>query len=127
MNDQSQNFTPPLDEAKERSLNEDVRQLAQDARVLAEAELAYQKSRASYAGQEAKGIAILGASALVLLFFATMALVVGLVLALAPILTAWGSTAVVTGALLLLTAICGLSAAGKYKRMMAMISDKKAE
>src|SRR5690606_10872014 len=72
----------------DRSLADDLRRLSEDARALARAELAYQKSRAAFAGQEAKRIALLGLLAGVLTFFALMALTLGLVLALTPLLTA---------------------------------------
>ncbi|VWX52086.1 phage holin family protein [Novosphingobium sp. 9U] len=91
---------PLLSEARERSLNEDLHQLAQDARTYAEAELQFQKSRAAFAASASKNIVIYAVAALVLVFFAVMALVVGLVIALAPIITAWGSTALVTLVLL---------------------------
>lgn len=100
-----------------------MRQLAADARVLAQAELAFQKSRAAFAGQEIKRIAILGVFAAVLVFFALMALTLGLVLALTPLLGAWGATAAVVGGLLLVAAIAGLLAAGRWKRMTALISN----
>lgn len=91
---------PLLSEARERSLNDDLRQLGQDARAYAEAELQFQKSRAAFAASASKSIVIYGVAALVLVFFAVMALVVGLVIALAPWLTPWGSTALVTLVLL---------------------------
>lgn len=91
---------PLLSEARERSLNEDLHQLALDARAYAEAELQFQKTRAAYTASAGKSIAIYAVVALVLAFFAMMALVVGLVIALAPWLTAWGSMAVVTLVLL---------------------------
>lgn len=92
--------SPELSEARERSLNEDLHQLAQDARAYAEAEFQFQKTRAAYAASASKNIAIYVVAAFVLVFFAVMALVVGLVIALAPLITAWGSTALVTLALL---------------------------
>lgn len=91
---------PLLSEARERSLNDDLRQLGQDARAYAEAELQFQKSRAAFAASASKSIVVYGVAALVLVFFAVMALVVGLVIALAPWLTPWGSTALVTLVLL---------------------------
>ena len=112
-----------LEDAREdRSLQDDLRLLAQDARDLAKAELAFQKSRAAYAGGEMRNIALLGIAAAVLLFFAVMALVVGLIIALTPLITAWGAMAVVTLSLLLLTGLCVFGAAGRWKRMAAIIS-----
>ena len=89
-----------LDKARERSLHDDLTALASEARALAEAELAYHKARAAYAGQEAPRIALLGLFAAVVAFFALMALVLGTVLALSPVIGAWGATAAVTGGLL---------------------------
>jgi hypothetical protein len=111
-------------DASERSLAEDLRQLADDARALAQAEIAYQKSRAAFAGQEVKWIAILGLLAAVLVFFALMALTLGLVLALTPILTAWGATAAVFVGLLAVAGLSALLASGRWKRMSAMLSDE---
>jgi len=93
-------ITPSLSEARERSLNEDLHQLAQDARAYAEAEFKFQKTRAAYAASASKSVLVYALAALVLVFFAVMALVVGSVIALAPLITPWGSTAVVTLALL---------------------------
>jgi hypothetical protein len=110
----------------DRSLADDLRRLSEDARALARAELAYQKSRAAFAGQEAKRIALLGLLAGVLTFFALMALTLGLVLALTPLLTAWGATAAVVGGLLVIAALCALVAFGRWRRMMAALSDEAA-
>ena len=112
-------ITPSLSEARERSLNEDLFQLAQDARAYAEAEFKFQKTRAAYAASASKSIVVYAVAALVLVFFAVMALVVGLVIALAPHITAWGSTAVVTLALLGLAAFLLLRA---KKRVSTMVS-----
>jgi uncharacterized membrane protein len=93
-------ITPSLSEARERSLNDDLHQLALDARAYAEAEFKFQKTRAAYAASASKSVVVYAVVALVLVFFAVMAMVVGLVIALAPLITAWGSTAVVTLGLL---------------------------
>jgi hypothetical protein len=122
MHDSTPSRTASAD-ASERSLSDDLRQLAEDARALAQAELAFQKSRAAYAGGQAKWIAILGALAAVLVFFALMALTVGLVIALTPTLTAWGATAAVFVGLLIVAGLCALLAAGHWKRLAAMFSD----
>jgi len=108
----------------ERSLVDDLRQLATDARALAQAEAAYQKSRAAFAGEQAKRIAILGVLAAVLLFFALMALTVGLVIALAPLLTAWGATAAVCGGLLLAAGLCVLLASARWRHMNGVLRDE---
>jgi hypothetical protein len=107
-----------------RSLIDDARQLVEDARTLAEAELAYQKARAKVAGAHAGGIAGMGVLALTLIYFALMALVFGLVFALAPLLTAWGATAAVVLGLLLCAGLAALVALGRWKRLKALIDEK---
>lgn len=94
-------IAPEGEDARDRSLVDDLRQLANDGRVLLEAELAYQKSRAVVAGQGAKGIAGWLALALALVFFALMALVLGLMLVLAPLIGGLGATLVTVLGLLL--------------------------
>ena len=122
---------PRADEAevlRERpTLEDDLRQLIDDGRALVEAELAWQKARAVFAGKQAGGIALFGLLALALAFFALMALVFGLVLALVPLLTAWGAMAAVTGGLLLAAALVGLLAALRARRMVRLIADRKAK
>lgn len=108
------------------SFAEDLRQLADEAKVLAQAEFAFQKSRAAYAGSETRGIAGLLVVAAVLVFFAVMALVTGTVIALGPLLGLWGAMAAVTLGLLLLAGLCALGARSKLKRMMAIIADEKS-
>lgn len=126
MQENEQAIAPLLSEARERSLNEDLQQLAQEARAYAEAEFQFQKSRAAYSADATKSIAILAVTALVLVFFAMMALVVGLVIALAPLITAWGSTAVVTLGLLALAVVLLLKAKKRLGRMMAIVGEEKA-
>jgi positive regulator of sigma E activity len=117
---------PPLiaEDPAERSLVDDVRQLVDDGRTLLEAELAYQKSRALVAGEAAKAVAGWGALALALLFFALMALVLGLVLALAPKLGALAATGVVVAGLAVLGAISGITAVRRWKRAAAQITEQ---
>ncbi len=116
---------PPLiaEDAAERSLVDDVRQLANDGRTLLEAELAYQKSRALVAGQAAKGVAGWGALALAMVLFALMALVLGLVLVLAEAIGAlWATLAAFLG-LLGIAALCGWIAIRRWQRASAQLSD----
>jgi len=100
----------------------DVKQLASDAKNLAEAELAYQTSRAKVAGEAARNIAVFGVVAFVLAFFALGALTVGLLLALTPLITAWGATAVVVGALLIGAFLCVKAVTTRVKRLCAVLS-----
>lgn len=105
-----------VDSAKERSLVEDIRLLADDARAFANAEFAYQKSRAFHAGQELKRAVIFTALAVACVIVALMALTMGLVFALTPHLTAWGATAVVVAVLLVLAGIFAWIASGRLRR-----------
>lgn len=118
---------PELEAERPASLGDDLRQLIDDGRALAAAELAWQKSRAAYAGRQAGGIALLALLAAGLLFCALMALTFGLVLSLTDWLGAWGATGAVTGALLLAALICGAVAARRVKRAARVMTDRKAE
>lgn len=82
------------------SLTDDVVALFEDGKTYVEAELAYQKSRAAFAAENGKWAALLGISALGLIHLALIALVVGAIIALAPIVTAFGAIAIVVGVLL---------------------------
>jgi len=109
------------EEARERSLPDDVRQLARHARALAEAELALNKARAKYAGAQAKGIALLGVLAATLVFLAVVAAVFGAVLALTPTLGAWGATGAVCGGLLLVAFVLLLVLRARVRIMNAVL------
>ena len=97
------------------SIFEDVAALMDDGRTLVEAELAFQKTRMSYAGYRGKNAAIFGLAAISLLILAVFALVFGALLALTPMLGAWGATGVVVGVLLALTAVLGVLALRNVK------------
>jgi hypothetical protein len=111
--------TDPL----ERSLTDDLRRLAEDGKTFAEAEYAYQRARLGYAGSMARGIALSLLAAACLLFLAVMALLFGLILALSPLVTAWGATAIVAGGLGLLAVLAGLAALVKWRSLSAALSD----
>lgn len=126
------NEPPPLiagepDKAADRSLVDDVRQLVDDGRTLVEAELAYQKSRAAVAGQAAKSVAGWGALALSLVFFALMALVLGLILILTPLIGPVGATFAVVIGLLVFAALAGMKALRRWQRAAALLSDEGAQ
>ncbi|MFC3174363.1 phage holin family protein [Novosphingobium bradum] len=125
---------PPADDPAEpagpdgiSALIADIRQLASDAKTLAEAELAFQASRAKVAGTAARTIAICGLLAFVLAFFALGGLTIGLLLALTPLVTAWGATAIVVGGLLLAALACILVAAGSWKRTRRALAGSESE
>lgn len=124
--------TPPLiadapDDAAERSLVDDVRELVADGRTLLEAELAYQKSRAALAGRTAKSMAGWIALALSLVFFALMALVMGLLLILAPLIGGLGATLAVVLGLLGAAGLSGWVAARRWQAMSRRLAGNGAE
>jgi len=113
-------------DAAERSLVDDVRELVADGRTLLEAELAYQKSRAALAGRTAKSMAGWIALALSLVFFALMALVMGLLLTLAPLIGGLGATLLVVAVLLVAAALSGWVAARRWSAMSRRLAEDDA-
>lgn len=126
MNEQTAAFDQPADAnapagpvaPPDDSLIEDVRNLVEDGKTYLEAELQYQKSRAALALDRSRSGAIFGVIAAALAHLALVALVVGLVIALAPLITAWGATAAVAG----LLAVVALVFARKAQRKFASIA-----
>lgn len=108
--------------AAERSLVEDFRALVQDTRLLAEAEIDFQKKRVGYGARAGKTIVVLFAAAAGAAFFAAMALVVGLVIALGTVITIWGSTALVTLALLAAAGLLASRALAKMRKLKATLA-----
>lgn len=126
--DEDQNLlADSLITGNDHSLPEELRHLVTEARELAQAEVAYHKSRASYAGGKAAWILALGLAAAVFLFFALMALVLGAILALAPLLTPLGATAAVTAALLVISLLCVFGLLTLFRRMKSVLSDDSAD
>jgi hypothetical protein len=111
----------------ERSLVDDLRQLAGDTRDFAKAEIAYQQSRAKVVGGSVGGIAARAVVAAALVFFAVMALVVGAVIALTPVLTAWGATAVVFMVLCVAALVLAMSARSRWQRLSSLINGEDGQ
>lgn len=82
------------------SLMADVDALIADGKTYLEAELTYQKSRAGFAANRLKYMAIYGAAAFGLLHLALIALTVGVVIALSPLTGPWIATGIVVLVLL---------------------------
>ncbi|MEN9683116.1 MAG: hypothetical protein RLZZ427_867 [Pseudomonadota bacterium] len=110
------------DDPSARSLADEVRQLADEARTLIDAELAYQKARVQVLGTAVRGIAAWGALAAALLFFALMALVIGALLALAPMIGGLAATGVVLGTLMIAAALSVKIAARHWRRVTALLA-----
>ena len=102
------------------SLVADLRHLAEDAQTAVEAEIAYQRARAGYAGGELQTIALRFAVAAILAAVAVLVIAFGLVLGLAPLVGPWAAAAIVAGTLALLAllaALAGRKRLGKMKRI----------
>lgn len=92
---------PPAEQEEDApSLKADVEALIADGKSYLEAEVAFQKSRAGFAAGRLKSTAIYGAGVFAFLHLALIALVVGLVIALTPLVGAWIATGVVVALLL---------------------------
>ncbi len=116
-------IAPAASDAASRSLSDDVRRLVDDGKTLIEAELAYQKSRAVVAGSGLKSIAGWGALALALIFFALMAIVLGLLLVLAPLVGGWAAMAIVVAGVLLAATLSGWVAVRRWNQMAQMLNE----
>ncbi|MFC4255632.1 phage holin family protein [Altererythrobacter xixiisoli] len=108
----------------QRSLLGDIGDLFEDGRTYVEAELAFQKTRGAYAAGQLKSALIYAVIALVLVFFAVLGITVGLIIALAPILTIWGSTALVAGVLLLGAALAALKLSKHARALTGAFKNK---
>ncbi|WP_239805944.1 phage holin family protein [Croceicoccus hydrothermalis] len=101
------------DPAAERSLLDDVRALIDDGKMVAEAELDFQKKRVAYGAGQAGGIVGRFGAAAVVALLAGIGFTVGLIIALGTLITIWGSTAVVT--LVYLLVALGLAKSGQKR------------
>jgi hypothetical protein len=99
------------------SLAGELRELADDAHTLVEAELAYQSARAAYVWNGGKGVVAWLLIAAACAFFALVALVVGLLLALIPLLGVWVALAVVALGLVLCAGLALRVAIAKLRRI----------
>lgn len=111
------------DEPYDESLTEELSALIDDGRTYAEAELAFQKTRAALAGRKIGGAILFTILALIMLHLALIALSVGIVIALEPLVTIWGAIAIVVGVLLLGVAVFVLKARSNAMRLADLFQD----
>ena len=83
------------------SLTDDLFALYEDGKTYAQAEVAFQKSRAGYTANRIKSAVVFGLGAFGMLHLALIALTVGAVIALVPIMGPWLATGLVTIILLI--------------------------
>lgn len=107
------------------SLIDDVKNLVDDGKTYLEAEIQYQKTRAALVLDRTRSGAIYGAAALGLVHLALVALVVGLVIALTPLITAWGATAAVVGVLIAIAVFFGLKAKRRFGGISAALGETR--
>lgn len=113
------------DPAPVGSLLNDVEDLLLDAKTYVDAELTYQKTRLSYITACIKKMVAFGAAAAVLGLVALIALAVGLIIAFTPLITAWGATALVVGALLLAAYLLVRQLSTQAAEMRAAMQEEK--
>ncbi len=114
-------------EGEARSLLDDVQALIDDGKTYLEAELGFQKTRAAFVADRAKSTMVYGALAALLAFLALIGLTVGAIIALTPLLTAWGASALVVAVLLLAAALAVRAAARTWSGLMRAITGEQAE
>lgn len=99
----------------------ELRLLVQDVAGVARSEIAYQTTRARVLGAGVRTIALALLFALIFVIFALGGLTVGLLLALTPLVTAWGATAIVVGALLVGAGLCLWVGLGSWRRVKRLL------
>ncbi len=107
------------------SLSDDIVALIDDGKTYFEAEVAFQKSRLAFAADRGKSGILYGVCAFAVFHLALVALVIGAIFALTPIITAWGATAAVVGVLLLAGAIFGMKARNRFARLAEAYEEAK--
>lgn len=107
------------------SLTDDIVAMLDDGRTLVEAEIQYQKSRAAFALDRGKTGAMYGVAALVFIHLALVGMVVGLVIALTPLVGPWLATAVVVGVLLLVGGLLAFAARRKFAHLASVYAETR--
>ena len=111
-------------ESEDRSLLDDIQGLIEDGKTYLEAELGFQKTRAAYVADRVKAAVVFGAISVLLGFLALIGITLGLIIALTPLLTAWGACALVVLLLVVGAALAGRAAKQRWERLMAVIDTK---
>ncbi len=109
----------------EPSLTDDVMALIDDGKTYLEAEIEFQKTRAAFAFARGRSGAAYGAAAAALLHLALVALVVGSIFALAPMIGAWAATAIVVALLAVGGGVLALAAKRRFTRLTAAYRESR--
>lgn len=111
---------------EDRSLTDDVFALFDDGKTYIQSEIQYQKTRVAFAADRGKSGIVYGIGALALLHLALVALVVGLVIALTPVVGPWLATIIVVALLAVGGIVLALSAKKKFAGLAAAYRETKA-
>jgi hypothetical protein len=103
--------------AGQPSLSDDISALIEDSQTYIEAEINYQKSRAALLASKGKRGTVFALVSFAFLNSALIALVVGLVLTLAPVLTPGGATALVFGVLVAGAITFAVMARSRFRKL----------
>lgn len=107
---------------KKPGMIEQLRGLYADGRDLIDAEIGFQKARIAAAGRHVRMMALLAIVGLVLITCSLIALVVGTMIALIPVLGAWGAMGATVAGSLVLAGLCFWLAAGRIGKVSALFA-----
>lgn len=107
------------EEFEDRSLLEDLQALYEDGKTYAAAELTFQKTRASFAGDKIKSVAVFGVGAALAGLLALIGLTVGMIITLTPLIGPFGATLLVVGVLLIAAFLCARRAGQAWGKIMS--------
>ncbi|MGN3973248.1 phage holin family protein [Tsuneonella sp. SYSU-LHT278] len=107
------------------SLTDDIVALLDDGRTMVEAEIQFQRTRAAFALDRGRAGAFYGVVAFALIHLALVALVVGLVIALSPIIGPWAATAGVVGVLIVAGLVLAMMARRRFARLARAYSETR--
>lgn len=107
------------------SLLSDVTALYEDGKTYVTSELAFQKTRARYAGQQGGKVAALGGAALLIANLALIALTVGAILSLETLVGPLAATLIVTAVLLIAAGVLAYMAKNKVAEISRVMSGGK--
>lgn len=119
---------PPHEaEADKPGLVEQLHGLYTDGRELIDAEISFQKARAAAAGRQVRAMAALVFVGLVLISCALIALVVGTMIALIPLIGEWGAMGATVLGSLVLAALAFWLAVRRISRIGALFASDDEE
>jgi hypothetical protein len=112
--------------APDMSLADDISALIEDGKTYAEAELAFQKTRLSFAANRGKSGLVFVLAALAFLHLALIGLVIGSILSLSVALGPVWATTIVVGVLIIGMAIFLFLAKSKFSSLASAFQDTSA-